>query len=71
MEMEMARANFTPIIVLYEADVPVTNISRMYRGNRAVKAVVRFMDMDDALAKLELAIEVVLARWVRSQPLIF
>jgi hypothetical protein len=71
MEMEMARANSIPIIVLYEADVPVTNISRMYRGNRAVKAVVRFTDMGDALAKLELAMDEVLARWVRPRPLVF
>ncbi len=71
MEMEMARANSTPIIVLYEADVPVTNISRMYRGNRAVKAVVRFTDMDDALFKLDSALGEVLRRWVRVEPLVY
>lgn len=71
MEMEMARTNSIPIIVLYEADVPVATISRMYRGNRAVKAVVYFTDMEDALFKLDLALGEVLKRWVRVEPLVY
>lgn len=71
MEIEMARANSTPVIVLYESSVPITTISRMYRGNRAVKAHVGFANMEEALFKLEAALDAVLHQWVLPKPLFF
>ena len=53
-ELEIAHYNNIPIILLYEAgDKPV---SRMARGNPAVINQIVFIDFDDAIIKLEIAL---------------
>ena len=53
-EIEIARENEVPVILLYEKD---ERISRMIRGNPTIMAEISFTDFDDALQQLRASLE--------------
>lgn len=64
IEVEMANRSGVPIIILCHAD---KRISRLLHGNPAVRAIITYRTMDEALTKFEAALTDLLDRPNRPQ----